>query len=686
MNDIEFETVARRAATTVREEAALIADSRAALATVLSMQREHSDDERSAVIGLATEPERRRSAWIPMLVAAATVAAVSAVILTIRGDTDSLVVTTQPSQPSPTTEVDPATTVPVVPQPSPITTDGTDATPPTSVPAGDPDPYSVEVPDDIGRPLTRTVIAAAEVGAGDQELGVEDCQACEPLRPWAPVVDADGTVYVADVVNGRWRVVRQGESTNIPFTSGEVVAGSPVIAWDGLLYAVVAAELGPTAPRRVVAYDPFTFDEVASYPVGATTDDRLTIDNGQLHLDDVVVTDLYRPPGTPIVGINETADAVTIGLSGILHEFRFPEGWLIDGRDVVPLDDGSVVVRASANVDSDRVDVVVRIWFDGTAAAGTIGGNTSTNGAVQITPVGLVQLEGTNVVRYELPAYTGADPLAGWAVPELGTPDLALVPRLLPQQPVPGVVSAVRREWAGSSGMTGTYSQYWVRSDAANVVDAVVRITTQFAPRPIRDSTDGDAVVPGWSKAYFNEMAAPFEMISAHSPTRAMSVWTMGLDRGEVLAVATSLRAAAGHAGWEPPDLPQPERWTPVHEGWNTAVGSRTLVERTPDGATYLEMSTITGTPDAIETPGLSGVTTLGSIGGRPALLFDHGGGATAVTWTTSDGAVVVLGSYGPLDQLYEIAKSVVPVDQATWEAASIPDAPSHDGCDSIFC
>ncbi len=149
----------------------------------------------------------------------------------------------------------------------------------------------------------------------------------------------------------------------------------------------------------------------------------------------------------------------------------------------------------------------------------------------------------------------------------------------------------------------------------------------------------------------------------------------------------SSLEVDADGVGWVTPSLPDPDRWTLVHEGWSSGTASRTIVQRSPDDTTYLEMSTMAGAPEAIGTPGFFFSTiTLGSIDGRPALLFDREGGSSAVTWSPSDGVVVVFGSYGPLDQLLTIAESVVEVDQAAWEAASTVDTSRSDGCNSMFC
>jgi hypothetical protein len=164
-----------------------------------------------------------------------------------------------------------------------------------------------------------------------------------------------------------------------------------------------------------------------------------------------------------------------------------------------------------------------------------------------------------------------------------------------------------------------------------------------------------------------------------------MTVWTTGLDRGEVSDAAGSLSADADGVGWAQPRLTTPDRWTLVHEGWNSGAASRMLQQQTPDGSTYLELWTATGVPEAIGTPGLLADLSLGTVAGRPALLFDDDF-RSAVTWSPGDDVVVVLGSYGPLDELYEIARSVEQVDQVTWESAATLDTSPGDGCSSMFC
>ncbi len=185
-----------------------------------------------------------------------------------------------------------------------------------------------------------------------------------------------------------------------------MVAGAPVLGPDGLIYAILSPDLNPASTWRVAAFDSATFEELAGY--GLTTGikhNELEIVNGMLVMGPDEVRSFDVPLGTPTVGIdNNGAVLVTVSLSGTQRQFHFPEGWFIHPLDSTPIDDGSVVVRAKAPDAPAGVHVLVRLWLDGTTAAGTFPNDSSTNGAVQITSAGLVQLEETSVVRYDLPA------------------------------------------------------------------------------------------------------------------------------------------------------------------------------------------------------------------------------------------------------------------------------------------
>ncbi len=684
MNELEFERVATRAAAATRAEAERIADSPRALAALLATEPAQVDGRPSVVVDFAETRSRRRTPWIPILVAAASVAVITGIVLTTRGGDDTLVVTTQPSVPDATAPID--DTIPGVVEPDTIQVPTTTAVPDTTIPLV-PDAVVV-VLDERGPELARTVLATYGAGDGPGDLGFESCQECEPVRPFAPVVTDDGTVFVADAFNDRWQIFRDGAWTSLPYRKGEVVTASPVMGPDGLIYASVADDLTGRTGLRIVSYDPPTMAVVDSYPGGSPAYSTVDLVNDAIEVGGQRIHTFDAPLGRPTWNVDAQASLVTLSLSGIQRAFQLPTNWATYNTEAVALDDGSIVLRVYALDGSGPLRwLLLRLWPDGTWATGTVGTNPSTtNLDGRFTNTGYVQLEDA-IVEYELPGFAGIDPLAGWKVPTFGSPDLALVPRLLPQLPVPLVVSATRTEGADPAVEHPSYSQTWARADDQGAVDAFVQIGTRFEPRLPLDEAAPEQAIPLWPRSYFSDAVPPVEILGLYSASRSMTVWASGLDRAQVLGAATSLQVDDDGVGWATPSLPGPDRWTLVHEGWYSGAASRTLVRQTPDGSTYLEMSTMTGVPEAITTPWtLSSTITLRAIDGRPALLFDREGGSSAVTWSPNDGVVVVLGSYGPLDQLFEIAQSVVEVDQATWDAASTLNTSPGDGCNSMFC
>ena len=684
MNELEFERVATHAAAATRGR-----PSGSPTAPVHSLRCWQRNRRRSTAghRSWSTSPRRgsrRRTPWLPILVAAASVAVVTGIVLTTRGGDDTLVVTTEPSAPDATKPID--DTIPGVVEPGATQVPTTTAVPDTTIPLA-PDAVVV-VPDERGGQLARSVLTTYGTGEGPGDLGFESCQECEPVRPFAPIVTGDGTVFVADAFNDRWQIFRDGGWTSLPYRPGEVVTAAPVVGPDGLIYASVADDLAARTGLRIVSYDPLTMDVVDSYPGGNPAVSSVDLVNDAIEVGGNRVHTFDAPLGRPTWNVDEQAGLVTLSLSGIQRSFQLPTNWATYNTEAMALDDGSIVLRVYALDESGPLGwLLLRLWPDGTWATGTIGANpVATNLDGRFTSTGYVQLEDA-IVEYELPGFAGTDPLAGWKVPVFGEPDLALVPRLLPQQPVPGVVSAMRTEGADAVNESPSYTQTWARADDQGAVDAIVQIGTRFEPRLPADEAAADAAIPTWPRSYFSDAVPPVEILDLYSASRSMTVWASGLDRAQVHGAATSLQVDDDGVGWATPSLPEPDRWTLVHESWYSGAASRTLVQQIRDGSTYVEMSTMAGVPEAITTPWtLYSTITLGAIDGRPALLFDREGGSSAVTWSPNDGVVVVLGSYGPLDQLFEIAQSVVEVDQATWDAASTLNTSPGDGCSSMFC
>ena len=691
MNDIEFETMARRAASAVRNEAEQIADSRSTLATLLAADGDvpRGRADTSTVVELTERGEhtdragragRRRPAWMPILAAAAALVVVAGIVLVAtRDDESGMVVTTEPTVPQATT---PEVTTPsvqtvpsTVPEAAPATTPSTDP----------PDDAPVLVTDLPGPALERTVLATYERGDGAGALGFESCQECEPVRPWAPIVTADGTLLVADAFNDRWQIHRDGAWTSLPHRPGEVVVASPVVGHDGLVYAMVADDLSGRSGVQVVAYDPQTMDIAATYPGGDTAYGSVDLVNDEIQVGGRVVTTIDTPLGTPTWELVGQTGEVTLSVSGVQRRFQLPADWSISNGHTASLADGSLVLHVVVPNEGGTSDwSIVRLWADGSFATGSIPTNPGTTDLLgRVTSTGWVQLE-DSIVEYALPEFVGPDPLAGWFAPELLGATVNDVPLLLPQ-PLPSAATTLRDEGASPSA-GGSYLQHWVRSDATGRVDGIVQITTRFNPALV-SSGAAEVVVDGWPVASFRRTSDDVVSLDLRSATRSVDIWTSGLDRDAVADLANSLQVDADGTGWASDVLAPQADWTIVNEGWDIGSAARTLQQRAAGDVLTFEMQIVVGSPAAILTPGQVGLDIeLRSIGGRPALLFDRGGGNAAVTWSPSDGVVVGIGEQSVPDTVFDTASGVGTVDQATWEAASVLDTTSGDGCDSMFC
>ena len=120
----------------------------------------------------------------------------------------------------------------------------------------------------------RQLLYEAGSGAAVNELGIEDCQECDPYRPLTPVVISDGTVIIADLVNARWISVRDGVPTATPFpadTRIDAVLGGP----GDVIYAVTRTGTPPAWDLRLIALDPTDLATVIA--------EHDIIDNDQIH-------------------------------------------------------------------------------------------------------------------------------------------------------------------------------------------------------------------------------------------------------------------------------------------------------------------------------------------------------------------------------------------------------------------
>ena len=702
MNDTELDTLARSAAADVRCEAGRIADSQNALQVLLGdvdAARDEPAASDAEIIELDNvTPIRRRPIWLPLTAAAAMVAAIAGVVFLTNGSDEGPAVSTNPI-------TIPVTTPVVVPdpEPAPITREPTitvEATPveptqPVDEGAVEASEGVIDVPDARGPQLERTVLASYEVGSGDGELGFEQCQECEPLTPWAPVVTDDGTVVVADALNGRWMIHRDGAWTSLPYRDGEVVTSAPVVGPDGLMYAMVADTFNQAAARHIVAYEPNALTEVASYPEGSANFLPLDLIDGNVTYstatEQVTVTDFALPPSSASVNVIWSANEVEMSISGITRRFHLDEAWSLDAPATYSAPDGSVVAVAHAPTPDGTLEtLLIRLWIDGSFSVGLVGpyGSSANNDETRFSTVGLVRLEDGEVVRYAWPEFTARDPLAGWVIPEFSDPSLDGVPYLVPSAPAPGAVVSERTEYADLPSSPQSMVQTWVRTDASTVVDGIVQITTKLGP-DLTTATDEAVIVPGWDQAYFNASTPEVSILRLHTATRSAVVWTSGLDRDTTLQIAVSLTLDGDSVGWAGPSTEGGDRWIPIAEGWSSGTASRTFRQSVPDEPLMLELWTSTGAPDAIGAPGLvvspETTMTVADVNGNTALVTDRGVNS-AVVWQPEPEVLVLLGVDGSPDTALATARSITAVDRDAWLSSAIEQRGSGDGCDGMFC
>ncbi len=188
-----------------------------------------------------SDHESPRHSWMFAVAAAVTIGLVGAGVLALQNrDTDVNVTdtTTLPTTPDSTT---PAASTTVAPS----TTVETTVT--TPVPTN----REVVVADVVEtvEPVSESV-ATLGVGSGPGQLAaVEDCQECEPARPWAPVQLLDGGVLIADTVNGRWLLVEPTDAapvptTEVPWPPNVIVSEQPMADDAGTVYAVMTGDFG----------------------------------------------------------------------------------------------------------------------------------------------------------------------------------------------------------------------------------------------------------------------------------------------------------------------------------------------------------------------------------------------------------------------------------------------------------
>ena len=123
------------------------------------------------------------------------------------------------------------------------------------------------------------VIATLGVGSGPGEIAFEKCVDCEPLLPWAPVQMSDDRIVIADGVNHRWVILKDGESSEFVWPNSAIASAQPVIDDADRVYVIMLGAFGNGSETQAElwVYEATNFTEpILRYPAspifGSTID------------------------------------------------------------------------------------------------------------------------------------------------------------------------------------------------------------------------------------------------------------------------------------------------------------------------------------------------------------------------------------------------------------------------------
>ena len=191
-----------------------------------------------------------------------------------------------------------------------------------------------------------------------------------------------------------------------------------------------------------------------------------------------------------------------------------------------------------------------------------------------------------------------------------------------------------------------------------------------------------DVSVSPWDRGAEPPMAPGYASLVLEDPSGSVIIWSRNLTRADLLAVAEGMTLREdGQPGWHLKNVPP--GLTPIHEGWGLGAASR--FARWSGAGLEMELTIVHGVSAMFTNlPGI-GSTAFVDIRGARGVAYDLDD-RSAVVWSPAPDLVVLLGLYGPVETAIELARSSVPVDEATWLAATTSAPAGQDGCNSMFC
>ena len=237
----------------------------------------------------------------------------------------------------------------------------------------------------------------------------------------------------------------------------------------------------------------------------------------------------------------------------------------------------------------------------------------------------------------------------------------------------------VRSEYADSPAQLHDYVQTWMGEGAGG---PVLTIETNIGQAV--GTSNGDPIeLSPWDRATVPLMAPGLRRAAARGSVRLRQAVEPGVD-----AATTWSRwprawrcATTASPGWFTKNVPA--GLTEIDGAWGTGVASRHVrwgggphgraVDRARRGGHLHHAAVHRHVDQFVDIGGASGV----------AYAVDD---RSAVIWSPEPGLVVLLALYGSVDDTIALARSVAPVDEATWLARTAPARPGQDGCNSMFC
>ncbi len=278
---------------------------------------------------------------------------------------------------------------------------------------------------------------------------------------------------------------------------------------------------------------------------------------------------------------------------------------------------------------------------------------------------------------------TGVD---GWPVRTSEPADVADVPAMLPNEPIPGATETIRFQSADDGSIVYTQHVQTMYDPTRPGVLAIRTTLGDTVPPPDAVSTPVDTTgwpIP-WESAHLQD-GGPYQVLDLLTPDGGVSISAVGFSVDEMIGVARSLqRRPLPEAGWDLID--STVALTTFAESGTTTGAWRTALWRDDSGTPIAQLTLSTENADAIITAWSpeSSVDTV-DLDGATAVVAETAG-RVAIAWTVADGIEALFGFHGDRATAERIVRGLRAVDETEWLASTTEPDPTDDGCQGMFC